>query len=90
MDPRFKNLGFHHYTNFSNAATSIKHELKTLLNSMTPTTYNAHTTNTTSDSFNELQKKKSLGKIYLQISYVFIKYLIINYLIKNCFFKLLL
>lgn len=74
MDPRFKNLGFYHYTNFSNAATSIKHELKMILNSMIPIT-NVHATNVTSDTFNALQKKK--GRIYLQISYVFIKYIII-------------
>lgn len=32
MDPRFKNLGFYQYYNFGNAATSIKHELKMILN----------------------------------------------------------
>ncbi|KMQ90940.1 zinc finger bed domain-containing protein 1-like protein [Lasius niger] len=53
MDPRFKNLGFYQYTNFANAATSIKHELKTILNSLT-TTINAQPT---SDSSNESQKK---------------------------------
>lgn len=56
-----------------------------ILNSIIPTT-NAHTTNVTSDIFNELQKNK--GRIYLQLNYVFIQYLIIILKISslNCYF----
>lgn len=65
MDPRFKNLGFYQYTNFGNAATSVKHELKMILNSMTTPTVNAQSPQPTSDLSNESQKKK--GRIFTSI-----------------------
>lgn len=63
MDPRFKNFGFYQYTNFGNAATSVKHEL--ILNSMTTSTVNAQPPQPTSDLSNGSQKKK--GRIFTSI-----------------------